>query len=289
MAAGAGHLAGFFHAQICFRDSNGYPMGADSTPDAVSALDVKHAYKLTGPVAATAPSPTREVATFRGGQNVLGQMAMGTSAFGTFDLTLSAYDEVFNAYITGSVNDVTNVGTANVLSADNELLANLPQFFLVLSGKFQDSTGTNKYMHYIYNNVTFQAAPIGLTQEAGVNPGAVTYTVVPSTSTRTIFGYLFSATSLALQDNKGVVMKWRTDNPVSFTTYIDDASATSFVVGYRPTNSENAGAVNVFTKNGVINHTGVAAFSTTTGATTHTAGSSLDKWVVSYETNYVSI
>lgn len=289
MAAGAGHLAGFFDAQISFRNTNGYPMGQDTTPNSVSNGAVAHAYKITGPVAATAPSPTREIATFRGGMVTLGQRGLGTSDFGTFDFTTSAYDEVLEAFISGATNDATNFGTANIASAPNTNNASLPQFHLCLSSGWQDASGTNKYMHWFYPNVQIYPALISANQDGGVNPGAVTYTVVPSSSTRTTAGYLFSATGMAITDNADVVWRLRTDNRISWTTYIDDGSATSFVVGYRPTNSENAGAVNVFTKQGVTNHANVAAFSTTTGATTHTAGTAADVWVVIYETAFVAI
>jgi hypothetical protein len=84
-------------------------MGSDSTPDSVSNGETKHAYKLTGPVSVTAPQVTRELATFRGGQVILGQRAMGVSDFGSFELTLSAYDETFNAYVSGSSVDTTTL------------------------------------------------------------------------------------------------------------------------------------------------------------------------------------
>lgn len=289
MAAGAGHLAGFYHAQVCFRDSNGYPMGTDTTPNAVSNGATTHAYKLTGPVSATAPSPTREIATFRGGMNVLGQLGLGTSDFGTFDITLSAYDEVFESYVSGATNDATNFGTSHIASTPNTMNAALPQVILILTAAWQDTSGTNRFMHWIYLNVQIYPSLVGLNQDGGVNPNAPTYTVVPSTSTRSITGQLFSATAMAIQDNKDVVMRLRTDDPIAVTTYIDDASATSFVVGYRPVNSEHAGAVNMFFKNGTINHANVSAFDTTTGATTHTAGSAADIWVAVYTTRFVAI
>lgn len=289
MAAGAGHLAGFYHAQLMFRDSNGYPMGTDSTPNSVSNGAVTHAYKLTGPISASAPSPTREIATFRGGMVTLGQRGLGTSDFGTFDFTLSAEDEVLEAYAGGSSNDTTNFGTANVAGAPNTMNANLPQFHLCLTTGWQDVSGTNRFMHWLYPNVQLYPPGFAITQDGGVNPNPAAWTVVPSASARTTHGYLFSATTMALSENKDIVYRWRTDNPVSFTTYIDDSSATSFVLGYRPTNSENAGAVNVITKAGVISHDQVSNVNATTGALTITAGSAGAIWVVAYETNFVAI
>ena len=289
MAAGAGHLSGMYHAQLAFRNSNGYPMGNLRTPNAPTNGSEYHAYKLTGPVSVTAPSPTREIATFRGGMNILGQRGLGTSDFGTFDMTLSAFDEVLESYISGAVYDTSNYGTANVAGAPNTLNANLPQFFLILTAGYQTSEGTNRFMHWIYNNVQIYPALASVTQDGGVNPNALTYTVVPSTSTRTISGMLYSASSMAVQDNKDLVMRLRTDNPIGVTTYIDDASETTFLLGYRPTNSENAGAVNIITTNGATTHANVSGIDTTTGVVTKTAATAADVWVVVYETAFVAI
>lgn len=289
MAASAGHLAGFYHAQLMFRDSDGYPMGNLATPNSPVNGTAYHAYKLTGPVSCTAPSPTRELATFRGGMAILGQRALGTSDFGTFDMTLSAYDEVFEAYISGAANDIVNGGSANVLGAPNTMNTALPQFHLVLTAGWQDTSGTNRYMHWMYPNVQIYPALPSVTQDGGTNPNAIQYTVVPSLSTRTTLGYLFSATSVAVQESRDVVTRWRTDYPVSFTTYVDDASATTIAVGYRPATADHDGSNNMFTKAGVIAHDQVTGFSTTTGATTHTAGTAGAKWVISYTTNFVAI
>lgn len=289
MAASTGHFAGFLYAQVMFRNSSGYPMGGDSTPNSVSNGDVKHAYKLTGTVTADIPQPTRNVATFYGGQGILGQIDLGISDFGTFNLQLSAYDETFTGYITGTTPDVTNVGTSNVLTAMNSTKTNLPQFILALTTYFQTIDGTNRYATLMFPSVTIAPAFPSLTQDAGTNPQALTYVVTPTTSTRSPFGYPNSSLSLGLQDNKDIMYVWRTDNPVTCTTYIDDGSSTSFVLGYRPTNSENAGAVNVITKNGAAAHASVSNINTTTGVVTNTAGSAADIWNVWYETAWVSI
>lgn len=289
MAAGAGHLAGFYYAQIMFRDSEGYPMGNLATPNSPVNGTAYHAYKLTGPVSCTAPAPTRELATFRGGMAILGQRALGTTDFGTFEMVLSAYDEVFEAYVSGASNDTTNGGSANVLGAPNTENINLPQFHLVLTAGWQDSSGTNRFMHWMYPNVQIYPAQVSVTQDGGTNPNAVTYTVVPSTSTRTTLGYLFSATSVAVTNSRDVVTRWRTDYPVSFTTYVDDGESTSFAVGYRPAVGDHDGSNNVFTTEGVDANSSVSGFSTTTGATTHTPSSAGNKWVVAYATNFVAI
>src|SRR5689334_1424190 len=116
--AGPGHLAAFFEAQLMFRDANGYAKGTLTVPDTVTPGTTTHAYLMTGPVSAALPNITREIATFFGGQTILGQLALGVSAFGTSELVLSAYDEVLNAYITGSVADAAT-HTSHVFTAPN--------------------------------------------------------------------------------------------------------------------------------------------------------------------------
>ena len=55
-----------------------------------------------------------------------------------------------------------------------------------------------------------------------------------------------------------------------------------------PSTSDVAGTRNVYTKNGVDNKSNISAFSVTTAATTHTAGTAGDVWVISYTTAFVS-
>lgn len=284
----SGHLAGFYYAQIMFRDTNGYPVGANATPNSKANGTVYNAYKLTGPVNVTAPTPTRENATFRGGMAILGQRALGTTDFGTFEMTLSAYDEVFESYVTGATNDVTNAGTENVLGANNTENLALPQFHLVLTAGWQDDTGTNRYMNWMYPNVQIAPGQISVTQDGGVNPNPVQYTVIPSSSTRTTLGYLFSATGVGITNNRDIVSRWRTDYPVTFATYVDDGADTSITTAYRPATSDVDGSRNVYTKNGVDNKANISAFSTTTAATTHTAGTAGDIWVISYGTFFTT-
>ena len=285
--ATSGHVAGFYHAQIAFRNASGYPMGSDSTPDDVSNGETKHAYKLTGPVSVTAPQVTRELATFRGGQVILGQRAMGVSDFGSFELTLSAYDETFNAYVSGSSVDTTTL-TEWALTAPNSMNAALPQLILLLTAGFQDKNGANKYITYIYPNV--QIAPVvpGATQDGGENPGALTYTVTPSASTRAADGRLFSALGMGVSESKEIVYAVRADKPISVTTHIQ-SSATSFTLGYRPTSNSVAGDRNSVTRNGANALASVTSINTTTGVVVFTGGSAGDIWVAMYETNFVAI
>lgn len=290
MAASAdkGMVAGAFYAQIALRNSSGYPMGQDTTPNTVSNGDVKHAYKIKGFVSVDAPQIQTEIAIRKGGQKVLGQRALGVSSFGSFTLTLSDYDETFHNIISGATIDTT-LASNWATTSFNALKATRPQLILLVTAGIQNDSGVDQFLHMWWHNVTIQPVVPGVTQSGGDNPNALAYTVTPSTSLRAGWGSLFSATTLALEDNSDIVSFQRTDTPISFSTYIDDGAATSTAVFYRPLTSENAGADNVFLKNGVPNHTGVSDFNTTTGATTHTAGTGGDIWTIIYGTNFVPV
>lgn len=285
-AADRGFIAGFFHAQVAMRNSSGYPMGSDTTPNTVANLEVKHAYKLTGPVETAVPAPTRDIATFRGGLGILGQRAMGVSDLGSFDLTLSAYDETFHAMVSGSTVDVAT-HTELAMTAPNMARADLPQLILLLTIGIQNDSGTNEFLNIIYNNVQIGPAIPAAGQDSGVNPRPQVYTVTPSLSDRMGHGMLYSASALAVQDNRDVGVMIRYLYPLALTSYIDDGIATTFVVGYRPVSTNATNTINVVLKNGV--KTNPTSIVTTTGVVTITAGTAADVWSVLYPTEFVSI
>ena len=288
MAATKGFIAGAFHAQIARRSTAGYPMGSLATPDAPANGSVYHAYKIKGFAGVDAPQITREIAIRRGGQKTLGQKSLGVSSYGTFNLTLSDFDEAFHNMVSGATIDSTLATAVNITSL-NAGKATLPQFVLIINAGFQDDSGADVFLNIIYHNVTIAPTIPSVTQAGGENPNALVYTVTPSLSTRAGWGSLFSATSLALEDNSDMVSFVRSTYPMALTTYIDDNAATSFVVGYRPTSSDNAGVDNIFLTAGVDSSANVSGFSTTTGATTHTAAAAASIWTVLYQTQFISI
>lgn len=284
-----GHIAGFYHAQILKRDANGYPVGLASDPDDIANGTTLNPLKLTGPVEVTALSITREVATFRGGQKVLGRRQLGVSDIGSFDLKLSAYDEAFHALVTGSAID-TSIATANSVTTPNVMNGDPPQLILLLTMGFQTLAGVNKFATLGYHNVQISEAQSGAAgQSGGENPNPTQYTVTVMQSDRTFFGLPYSATAVNAVDNSDIFMRYITAKPVSITTYKASAGATSFVLGYRPVSSENAGARNVFVENGASNHADVSGVDTTTGVVTISAASAADLWVTTYETEFRAI
>lgn len=276
MAATRGHIAGVYRAFVGFRDSNGYFKGTDSTPNVVANNTTLSAYHLLGPVSATALAPTYERADFFGAQSYLGSSDLGAISFGTFELTLSAHDDTFNAYISGTAVDAT-IDSAGSVTAPSTGQVSPPQMYLCLTMGYQQESGTNGYIHYIYNNVQIRRGNLGsASNSGGTNPNAQTYTITCARSTRTIFGYLYSATTLAVADNSDIMTEYKTSTPISVTTYVGDNSETDVTLPYLPANSGATGAAyNVITKDGVLQaassvstSTGVVAFAAAPAAAT---------------------
>lgn len=284
-----GHIAGFYHAQFILRNSSGYPVGTVADPETIANGTEMHAYKLIAPVEATALTFPRDAATFRGGQQILGRMQLGVTDVSSFDITLSAHDDTFNALISGSSVDST-IASSNTVTTPNINKADPPQGMLLLTLGYQTTTGTNKHITYAYHNVQIAESAAGAgSQAGGENPNPARYTVTVSASTRTFFGLPYSATTLGAENNSDFYVKYVTAKPISVTTFKADTSDTSFILGYRPFISEHAGARNVFTKNGAQGHTDVSGVDTSTGAITIASATAADMWVAVYETEFVSI
>ena len=292
MAASRGHIAGVYRAQIGFRDSNGYFKGTDSTPDVVSNGTTLSSYHLLGPVSATAFQPTYERAEFSGGQAYLGSRDLGISAFGSFDITLSGHDDTFNTYANATSPDVT-IASAYSVTAFNSGLVSPPQMYLILTLGYQKEDGTNWYIHYIYNNVQIRRSnPGAASNQGGTNPNAQTYTVILARSSRTLFGYPYSTTTLGVVDNLDVMMEYKTQYPISVTVFTGNgtvgASGTDLQLPYKPATSDATGAAsNVITKDGVLQ--AASAVSTTDGKVAYaSAPANATINVIVYTTNFVA-
>lgn len=284
-AADAGYISGLFHAWVATRNTNGYPMGSDTTPNVVANGETKNAYKLIGPVEAAVPAPTRDIATFRGGLTILGQRAMGVSDFGSFDLTLSGFDETFHAMVSGSTVDVST-HTELAITSPNFANASLPQLILGLSIGLQTDGGDNQYLTVVFHNVQIAPALPTAGQDSGVNPRPLVYTVTPSLSNRTGWGMLYSATGLGVQNNTDVCAYVRYTHPMMLATYIDNGAATTFTLSYRPVSTNATNTTNIVLRNGAkVNPTSI---SDTTGVVTITAATAGDIWTVLYPTNFIT-
>lgn len=283
----AGGLAGIFHVQMWFVNSDGYMMGTATDPDNVAVNTTLHAYKVPAPVSATLPAIERTIATHLGGQTIVGQRYLGIGSIGSFEMTLATLDETFNSYVTASAVDATTA-TAHSFSAPNTQRVTLPTLGICFTTAFTNVNGAAEYLNIIYPSVQISSAIPGANQEGGVNPNPLTYTVVPTPALRTPMGLLFSAMNMDLSDGRDIVLYDRTSNPIAFTTYVQNGSATTFDVGYRPVSDDVTGDINMFYNDGVDNSGDTTSISTTTKAVVITAGSSGEILTVTYPTAFVA-
>jgi len=262
-------------------------MGSLLTPDSPVVNTVYDAYYLQDPVETTVPNATVDIATFRTGLTIRGQRAMGVSDFGSFTLTLGTYDETFNAIVGGSAVDESTASGLNITSP-NMGNADIPQCVLGLSIGIQTTDGTNKYITQMWSNVQIKTVIPSGGLDSGTNARSLEYTVTPSLSTRTATGLLFSATSLAVKNNKDLMIQIIHTAPITVATWADNGSATTVTTAYLPVSAAVDGSINIFTDQGVEDSANVSAFSITTAATTHTAADSGDIRVITYPTNFVA-
>ncbi len=283
-----GLIAGAYQAFIHMRDSNGYPMGQLATPDAPVDGTVYPGYNIAGFDGWVPPVPGTSQATRRARQQILGQRLLGISSLGTGTLSISDWDETFRQLIGASVVDVAT-HTEHAMSSSNSQNFDIPQLLLTVIGGFQNDGGTNKFLSKTYVNVQIAKVDTPVNQSDGDNPNAVQYVVTPSTSLRMPTGMLYSASGLAVQDNKDI--DWSDHNSsnkgIAIDTYIDDASAPTFILTYKPVSTDATNVTNIVTKNGVS--TNPTSIVTSTGVVTITPGSSGDIWVVVYPTDYVLV
>lgn len=292
MTGTRGHIAGVYHAQIGFRDSNGYFKGTDETPDVVANGTTLSAYKLLGPVSATPLSPTYDIAEFFGGQTYLGSVDMGASAFGGFEITLSGHDDTFHSYVSATAIDTT-IASVYSVTAPNVGLTAPPQMYLILTMGYQKEDGTNWFIHYIYNNVQIRRGNLGAASNAtGTNPNPLTYAVRVARSSRTLFGYLYSATTLAVANDLDILTEYKTQYPISVTCFTGNgtigAAGSEIQLPYLPATSDATGAAsNVITKDGVLQ--AATSVATATGLVTYAAApaaATINEIV--YTTNFVA-
>lgn len=283
------HLAGAYEIQVAKANSSGYPVGQVADPETIANGTEMHAYRCKSFVSATAPAVSSLEVTFTGGMKVRGKRNLGLSDFGSFTLTLGSFDDAFAALVLGSTIDTSSMGTAQRLFAPNHNLASKQKFWLLMTAGAQNAdTGADGFMHFAYYG-QFKLNHAEISSGVGVNPMPMVYDFVPTQTNRLINGKLFSASSLAVEDNADWVHSWHSLYRVGLSSYKDDASDTSITVGYRPVTSDNDNSYNVFTKNGADNAANVSGFSTSTGVATVTAGTAADMWVIVYTTRFQAI
>ena len=292
LSAATGMLAGGFHVQIAKRNSDGYPVGTVADPEVISDDTTSSALYIGSLVSFVPPTPTTEFATDQGGQAIRAQMALGVSALGTGQITLSEFNETLTALIKAAAVDVSSVdGWAQTPGNVGQL--DFPEVITLITGKYKNvDDGSEYYMTWAFHNSQWlEATGGGTSQAGGVNPNPLTYDLIPSKSTRNVTGVPFSSTSgMQVVDGTDAWTQIRSRWPISLTTYVADGIETDFILGYRPVFSTiTTGNVdNSFTLAGVATAP-TSADTITAVVVIAAAGSAQDVHVAAYQTKFVAI
>ena len=268
--ANSGMIAGLYTMLVATRDSNGYPVGTNTTPDTKTTNTVYSPLRVRFPVTVGGPQPTLEVATRRGGMAVRGKRYLGVSDYGTFDITLDGYDQDFHALVSGTAVDTTTVANW-VTTAYNSNLATPPQLCALFTMGFTTDGGLTRFLNVFYNNVTIAPKVPTSSQDGGANPNPLAYTVTPDVSSRRMDGRLYSVlTNQTVRDNTDMMWMVESTNEFMFSTYIGNGTITNFTLPYKPTSSLATGAdTNSITLNGTTQ--AAATVATATGVVTFSA------------------
>jgi len=269
--------AGFYLAQIAILDDNEYPMGTLTTPNSPVNGTVYSPYIIPAPVEFREPTPTYQKASSYAGMKHRGSRSLGISEFGVGQLVLSEFDDIFDALVNEYTVDTT-LASGLRISANNVNKAQTRRFMLWLTTGATPDDSTPMFDTFCLGNVYFDKQAAGFSQSGGQNPNNRTYDIISNVSQRSPLGQLYTASALGVEGSADTGIVINASYPVAFTTYVDDGSGTSIVLPYAPASAEHAGAINIFTKNGVTNHAGVSGI--TSATLTVTAGTAADKWVI---------
>lgn len=285
-AAGTGWSAGARRIQVAFRDNAGYPMGSLTSPNSPVAGTTTNAHVISGLRSLTHPEKSVARAFDKGDNKVYGQMYLGVDDYGEGTFEIGAADEVFNNYIRRAMPD-TSIASDMVVTAENASEVDPPPMFLMGTTRKQMRDGSFWYDNVIYNNVQItNSGKANISQEGGESPNPLEYTFAPSLSERMIAGYLFADTDLDVLEDSDTFTTVRSRYPLAVTTFIADGTDTTVQLPYLPIyNGATGAAQNIITKNGVA--LAVTSVNITTGLVTlSAAGSSLDKIIIVYQTNF---
>jgi hypothetical protein len=273
MATGyRGGIAGVYMLQVAKVNAEGYAVGQAADVESLSNNTAYPAYRVNHQVSVGEPNVTSEIAQFRGGQSNLGQVELGISELGTFDLVLAFDDMKFDALVSGSAINTTSV-IGVTMGGPNRAQPELPQMCMVMEQGFYDGdTGANMKKTIVIPRCQIRRTSGGATQDGGVNPNTRTYTVTPTFTDTFVTGQTFNGavqTGLDLDFSDG-----RTDQ-IDFVysdgfllhTFVGDNAETDVTLPYLPTSAGTAITVtanpNLICVNGT--RTLVTSISVTTG------------------------
>jgi hypothetical protein len=247
------------------------------------------AYLLNGPITLTTAKPTYAKAEFKGGGRFEGRADLGIDAMGDATISVSQYDPAFNALTQGGLVDTTSLTNAEISSSNHMTPSPVTGVFCGIGRLQKRSSVGNDYFHIIYPLCQMRPNDPDFTQEGGTNPSAITYTITPQSGTTFPVGIAFGSNQ-SWYDNTEFAYHILAANPYHLTSWLQDAAATTFVTGYRPTSSlvTTGTTTNWVARNGVA--TAPTSINTTSGLVTMpSAGTANQYTVIMYQTQFVAI
>lgn len=269
-------VAGAYIMQVAILDDDNFPMGTLVTPDAPVAGTEYHPYVVPALVEFAPSQPTYANAFSYAGQKIRGRRPLGATDYGIGTVTLSEFDDVFDALVMGHTIDTTTATNIRV-TGTNAMRVQQRRFMVAFTGGATPSDSLPNYTTIVELNVYFERQPSGLNQNGGQNPNNVVYNMYVNTSPRTAWGELQSAATVNVDGDADTEMRLYYSAPFMFSTYVDDGAETTYSLPYTPSSTEHAGATNIFFQEGSIAHAQVSGVSGTT--VTKTAQDSGDRWV----------
>lgn len=288
-----GNVYGFSALQLWKRGSDGYAYGQIADITAPGTNVTSHAYAMFDGISATLPEVTRALAEFRGGSVHQGSAFMGTERLAPVPVELSNYDDTLNTLVGNGNADTTTV-SGWTISGINEQNPSPTQLGAMLTLRFQSrasgTDGDNMYLNVLMPNCTGVYSRVSaITQNGGENPSPSRLTLALAAASKHPTGVAFGSNQ-GWYNSRTSLYFIVTAYPLAVSSYFADGVATTFILGYRPKYSTvTTGNTNNWTaKNGTA--TAATSINTTTGVVTlAAAGSSGDKHVVIYPTEFTAI
>lgn len=281
---GIGTFEGFVIAK---RASSGYYMGQAADPENVSNGTTTSAYYYDKAVDMQFMGLEYAMRTMRAGTRIWSSKVAGVSNIANSPLNLSAFDTVLDGLLKGYTPDTTTNSNHTILTRNANKIA-LQNFGLIAHIRFDRDNGAPMWLNVVKLNVQLMQTngPTAGFGE-GENPSPLEWQIKHDRSSKNILGQNFSAANARPTDDTDYEWYILSDYRFGLTTYVDDGSATSYILGHRPATATKG--LHFIFKNGVDNASGVSSINASTGSTAITAGTAGDKWHHLYPTDFVAI
>lgn len=237
MSNNARAIGNYEFSQYAFLNSDGYPMGVDTSPDAVTNGADTGAYVYTRNISLGGFSKSYETFQAKGGGTIWAKHVIGVSDVSNMPLSLSGEDAVLQSYWNGSTVDTTT-NSNNTGFSPNHGNSDFPNFISVHCSRYHDANGNTKWRnHFILNHTVIQPSSPQQSDSGGTNPNPLSFELVPTRSNRLPWGQLFADNAnITVQDDRAYEYILESEYPYGIHTYIDDNSGTTdaFTLQYVP-------------------------------------------------------